>query len=101
MESLIFLVKKRDGRVKARSCTNGSTQQEYINKEDTASPTVATESILLTSAIEAKENRDVMSADIPNAFVQTDMEINEDEKMTMTICGPLADMLTTLDPELY
>jgi Reverse transcriptase (RNA-dependent DNA polymerase) len=101
IERIFFLVEKRDGRVKARACANGSTQQENINKDNTASPTVATESILLTAAIEAKENRDVMSADIPNAFVQTDMIINEHEKMMMKICGPLVDMLTTLDPELY
>jgi Reverse transcriptase (RNA-dependent DNA polymerase) len=101
MESLIFLVEKRDGRVKARACANGSTQREYINKEDTASPTASTELILLTAAIDAKENSDVMSADIPNAFVQTDIEVNNNEKMTMKIRGPLVEMLTALDPELY
>jgi hypothetical protein len=70
MESLIFLVEKEDGRIKARACANGSNQREYVNKEDSASPTVATESILLTAAIEAKEGRDVMTANIPNASVQ-------------------------------
>jgi hypothetical protein len=85
MESLIFLVEKRDGRVKARACANGSTQREYINKEDAASPTAATESILLTATIDAKENCDIMSADIPNAFVQTDMENNGSEKVVMKI----------------
>jgi hypothetical protein len=54
MESLIFLVEKRDGRVKARACANGSTQRDYINKEDAASPTAAVESILLTATIDAK-----------------------------------------------
>jgi hypothetical protein len=42
---------------------------EYINKEDAASPTAATESILLTATIDAKESRDVTSPDIPNEFV--------------------------------
>jgi hypothetical protein len=42
-----------------------------------------------------------MSADNPNALVQTDMEVNSTEKMMMKICGPLVDMLTKLDPELY
>jgi hypothetical protein len=46
MESIMFLVKKRDGRVKARWCANGSTQRSYINKEDAASPTALNESIL-------------------------------------------------------
>jgi hypothetical protein len=75
MESLIFLVEKRDGRVKARWCANGSTQRSYINKEDVASLTALNESILLTATIDAQENRDVMLVDIPNSFVQT--EINQ------------------------
>jgi hypothetical protein len=101
MESLIFLVEKKDGRIKARACANGSTQRDYISKEDAASPTACTESILLTATIDAKENRDIMSADIPNAFVQTDMENNNNEKMMMKIRGPLVDMLVDIDKELY
>jgi hypothetical protein len=100
MESLIFLGEKQDERIKARACANGSTQRKYINKEDSASP-IATESILMTAAIEAEEGRDIISADIPNAFVQTDTEVNSTEKMMMKIRGPLVDMLTKLDPELY
>jgi hypothetical protein len=42
MESLIFLVEKRDGRIKARTCANSSTQRDYINKDDAASPTAMT-----------------------------------------------------------
>jgi len=34
LESLIFLVEKRDGRVKAQTCANGSTQREYITQEE-------------------------------------------------------------------
>jgi hypothetical protein len=48
MDSLIFLTEKRDGRVKGRTCANGSTQQIYTNKEDNASPTALTKSIMLT-----------------------------------------------------
>ena len=73
MESLIFLVEKRDGRVKARTCANGSTQCAYMERDEAASPTAMTESILITATIDAKQNRDVMTADIPNAFVQTDV----------------------------
>jgi hypothetical protein len=101
MESLIFLTEKRDGRIKGRTCANGSTQRGYINKEDAASPTAMTESILLTGTIDAEEKRDVMTADIPNAFVQTDMEPIGNERVMMKIKGPLVDMLVALDPELY
>ena len=75
MESLIFLTEKRDGRVKARVCANGSTQRSYIHKDDASSPTAATESILITGVIEAKQKRDVMILNIPNAFVQTEVPL--------------------------
>ena len=74
LESLIFLVEKKDGRIKARHCANGSKQRNWIDPEDAASPTVMTDSILLTAGIEAKENRDVATWDIPNAFIQTAVE---------------------------
>ncbi len=38
MESLIFLVEKYDGRVKAKTCANGSTQCAYMECDDAASP---------------------------------------------------------------
>ena len=55
MESLIFLTEKRDGRVKARTCANGSVQREWMAKEDTASPTTALESVIITAGIDAQE----------------------------------------------
>jgi len=63
------LVEKRNGRVKARTCANSSTQHSYIPKEEAASPTASTESIILTGVIDAKQGRNVMTLDIPNAFV--------------------------------
>jgi hypothetical protein len=71
MESLLFLVEKRDGKIKARTCANGSTQREYIDREDATSATAATEAILITGVIDAKQRRDIMTNDVPNAFVQT------------------------------
>ncbi len=42
-----------------------------MGREEVSSPTVSTESTLLTAVIEAEEARDVATCDIPNAFVQT------------------------------
>ncbi len=53
LESLIFIAEKDDGDIKARQCANGSKQRQWINKEDSASPTAALESIMLTGVIEA------------------------------------------------
>jgi hypothetical protein len=55
----------------------GSTQRENINQENATSPTAATESIFLTATIDAEEGRDEMTVDIPNAFVQTDLDLRK------------------------
>ena len=102
MESLIFLVEKQNGDAKARTCINGSTQREYMGRDEAASPTASTESIIITSVIDAKQHRDVMTADIPNAFVQTPLGAKAvGERITMKIRGPLVDMLEELSPEVY
>ena len=47
----------------------GNKQRGTIDKEDAALPTAALESVLLTSRIDAAEERDVVVIDIPNAFI--------------------------------
>jgi hypothetical protein len=44
-----------------------------MDQDEAASPTAMTESIIITGVIDAKQHRDVMTADIPNAFVQTEI----------------------------
>ena len=80
---------------------DGRKTCEWITKEDSASPTATLEGILLTVTIDAHENRDVMSADVPNAFIQTKMpEVKEgEERVMMKITGVLVDMLIQLDPQ--
>jgi hypothetical protein len=61
-----------------------------------------TESIVITGVIDAKQRRDVMTADIPNAFVLTDIDEKKvGERIIMKIRGPLVDMLLELSPETY
>jgi hypothetical protein len=75
-------------------------KHDYVNQEDATSPTAATKLILLTATIDAEEGRDVMTVDIPNAFVQTKLDINQ-EKVIMKIFGILVDMLIEINPEMY
>ena len=69
-----------------------------MNEEDIASPTVVLESIFITVAIEAYEDREVTTVDIPNTFIQTD---NKGEKVVMKVSGGLARILTSIAPNLY
>jgi hypothetical protein len=67
----MFLKEKRDGSLKGRTVAGGNKQRDYISKEDASSPTIATEAVLLSCIIDAKEGRDVAVINIPNAFIQT------------------------------
>ena len=97
LRSIIFLKQKRCGRIKARLCADGRPQRFLYEKTDAASPTVKTESVLLTAVQEADENRDVCVADIPGAFLNAYLK----EVVHMRLEGVLADALIAVDPELY
>jgi hypothetical protein len=66
---LMFLTKKRTGRIKARGCADGRKQRETTNKEDASAPTV-----MLSAVIDSMEERDVATVDIPGAFMQADID---------------------------
>ena len=56
----------------------------------------------MTCVIDAKEERNVMISDIPNAFIQTENENYEDgEQVVMKVRGALVDILVELDPQTY
>jgi hypothetical protein len=59
LQYLMYLKKKRCGRVKGRGCADGQKQRVYKSKEESSSPTVAIESLFLTAVIDAKERQDV------------------------------------------
>jgi hypothetical protein len=56
---------------KAGVVAGGNLQRGHVTKEESSSLTVSTESVLLTSIVDAHEGRDVAIIDIPNAFIQT------------------------------
>jgi hypothetical protein len=99
----MFLGEKPDGTVKGRMVYNGKPTRKWPSIENSTSPTAALESIMLTAVIVAHEERDVMTCDIPNTFIQALMpEVKDgDERVMMKITGVLVDMLVELNPELY
>ena len=50
----LLLKDKRDGTIKGRTVSGGNKQRYFIPKEDSSSPTVATESVLLTCITDAE-----------------------------------------------
>ena len=51
--------------------------------------------MLLTASVEAKEERDVMTLDVPNTFLQTSLTKDEtaEESFMMKLRGILVDVL--------
>ena len=72
--ALMFILEKRDGRVKARKFAVGSKQRTFPGyvKSEWSSPTVTTDGVIITSTIEAHDGRDVATANLPNAYLHAD-----------------------------
>jgi hypothetical protein len=100
LESHMFVVKKRDGKTKARVVAGGNMQRDYLTKDDSSSPTVSTEAVILTSIIDAQERRDVAVIDIPNAFIQTRVD-NPKDRVIIRLRGVVVDWLAKAAPEVY
>jgi hypothetical protein len=94
---LMFLKEKRCGTIKGRGCADGRPQHNYMTKDETVSPTVATEALILSCLIDAIEGRDVATCDIPGAFMHSDME----EKVIMKLEGVMAEVLQKIHPSKY
>jgi hypothetical protein len=77
----LMCLKKRCGRIKGRGCADRRKQRVCKTKKETSVPTVATETLMLSSIIDAKERRAVEMADIPGALMQADMDEVIDMKL--------------------
>jgi hypothetical protein len=88
---------KRWGKIKARGCADGRKQRDTTTKEEASSPTVTIEFIMLSATIDATEERDMATVDIPGAFMQADVN----ELVHVRFEGEIAEMLVMMDPKLY
>ncbi len=66
LQSHMFIGQKRTGETKARMVASGNTQHCHRTKEESSSPTVSTEAVLLTSIVDARKGRDIAVVDISN-----------------------------------
>ena len=91
LSALMLIVEKRNGNIKARKCAVGSKQQTFSGyvKSEWASPTVSTDSSIITSAIETHKGSYVAVIDLPNAFLNTD----NNEQTLMILKGKLAELM--------
>jgi hypothetical protein len=92
---LMFLKEKRCGTIKGCGCADGRSQRKYMSKEETSSPTLATEALALTCVVDTIKKRDVATADIPGAFMQSKMKQG---KVMMKLEGVMAEVILKIDP---
>jgi len=92
-----FVVEKRDGRIKAREVADGRSQVRYT-EEETYSPTVKLESIMLNAFIDAHEGRYVATVDIKGAFLKA--KVPKEMELIVKMSGELSQIMCEINPTL-
>eukprot|EP00957_Ditylum_brightwellii_P198235 15105217-Ditylum_brightwellii.AAC.1 len=93
----MVLKEKQCSTLKGCMCANGRKQCRTKQKEETASPMVVPESIIITSVIGAMENRDGTTTDIPGAYLHAE----KDDFVVMVLESKLAKLLVKAAPNIY
>ncbi len=99
LELLMNIVKKCNRQVRTHAIADSSKEQcqpEY-KKEDSASPTITMDSIMITATINAHKCWDVTMVDIPGAFLHA----YNNKDTFMLLCRHLAKLMVQVDPTLY
>ena len=98
----MLLTRKKSGEVKGQLVYNGKETRNWISCEDKSSPTVLAESLMLTCAVDAFERRDIMTLDIPNAYIQASVPLQEvGNRIIMKVRDDLVEWLCQIDPVSY
>ena len=85
------------GKIKGRMCANGSTQRLRYEKDEATPPTVSTDAVLITSAIDAHEGRDIVVINSPEGFLHAEM----DDVVYMVMRSELAKLMVETAPQIY
>jgi hypothetical protein len=64
LRAVNLIKEKRCGKLKGLTCADGRPQQGLYDKQQTASPTVSTDALMISLMIDSFERRDVATADI-------------------------------------
>jgi hypothetical protein len=88
---------KRDGRVKGRACADGSTQRQYVPRDEASSPTLSLEALMALLLINAYEERDTAIFDVPGAYLHA--KIPDDKFAILKIEGEFVDIMCEVNPE--
>ena len=94
---LMFLKRKRSGKVNGHGCADGRKQRECITRGESSSPTISIPALTATCLLNAIEGRFVATIDIPGDFLQA----NLDDEVWIKFENEMVDVLVDIDPERY
>lgn len=97
LRSITLVKEKICGRIKGCTVADGRAQRDYVTHDESTSPTISVEAFLISIAIDAKEERDVATADVEGAYLHADM----DEIVIMLFEGDMVDYMVQANPEKY
>ena len=98
LDAVNLIKEKGNGDLKGRTCANGSKQRRFVKEGDNfASPTVSVEALFTTLIIAAHEEREIISFDVPGAFLQADMP--DDKLMLLRLTGEFVDLMCEINPD--
>jgi hypothetical protein len=74
LRAVSVIKEKRCGKIKGRTCADGRTQRDLCTKDETSSPTASTDALMMSLLIDAKERRDMATADAAGAHLHADLK---------------------------
>jgi len=95
LRAVNLIKEKRSGKLKGRTCADGRSQRAHYTKEETTSPTVSTAALMLSLMIDAKEGRDVATADLEGPYLHADME----DFVILKLVGEAVDIMCQVNPK--
>ena len=98
LEAVNLIAIKRSGKIKGRTCANGSKKRKYLrdNKDD-PSPTASLESIMTTLVIDAYEGRDIAIADVLGAYLHA--KFPESKTVILRMTDIFVDIICEINDE--
>lgn len=84
LRAVNVIKEKRRGVLKGCTCTDGSKQRNLLTKEETVSPTMLADALLMSLIIDAKEGWNVATSNIIGAYLHANMADFTPPKLTGT-----------------
>ena len=69
LRAISVIKEKRCGKIKGRTVADGRNQKGLFSKDETSSPTVSVDALMMSIMIDAYERRDVATADVAGAYL--------------------------------